>query len=184
MRRPQTLTPDEIDLVTELARGAARRLRLDPDDAQQIALIAALQAKREYDRKRNVPMTGWIRQKAWWALQETQRAESRQLFGRTRHAARMAPLPAPAPARQAVATVDAHADPAYFDNAAQIGEVLGALEALPRRQAEVVSLRYFAHLEYQEIGRMLQIDYQLAAREARNGVARLREMLRKVRQED
>jgi RNA polymerase sigma-70 factor (sigma-E family) len=100
------------------------------------------------------------------------RSHQRHLTVVRRHAQREAP-PAPAPG----------ADHASYD-VAQRAEVLEALRRLPRRQREVLALRYYLDLSEAEIAELLGISRGAVKSHASRGVAALRTDLARTLQED
>jgi RNA polymerase sigma-70 factor (sigma-E family) len=103
------------------------------------------------------------------------RSHQRHLAVVRRHAER-APLPEP------VAGADADADATASDQARR-ATVLSALRALPRRQREVLALRYYLDLSEAEIADTLGISRGAVKSHASRGAAALRARLGDVLEE-
>jgi len=122
-----------FDSVFERAKALARRLRLDPHEAEDVAMEALTRA---YVRWRKLHDVDW---REAWVIKVT----ANLAIDALRRSARPVPRAEPATAFEE-ATV------ARLD-------VSRALRAIPRRQCEVVVMRYLADLPEHEVASALHI---------------------------
>jgi RNA polymerase sigma factor (sigma-70 family) len=184
MPRPK-LTTEELSAIVAIAKSRAPRLRMEEAEVLSVAMVRVLSELPKWRKGNKVPRLNFLTQRANWAINEHQRRECRQTFGATKR--EVASLPGGTKTTALNRLVRAilreqsysaeHADPAYFDRAGQMAKVLGALDQIPAREAQALSLLYLGELPAAEIAALMQIDQRSVQRLARDGVQRVRILL-------
>jgi RNA polymerase sigma factor (sigma-70 family) len=187
MPRPK-LTADEFAAIAAIAKARAPRLRMEEGEVLSVAMIGALEKLPKY-KKGSVPRLNFLTQRANWAINEHHRRECRQAFGATKREVNgllksdKGAVKTPALNRLVRAILREqsysaeHADPAYFDRAGQVSRVLAALDEIPPREAQAMSLLYLGELPAADIAAVMKIDQRSVQRLARDGVQRVRLLL-------
>ena len=188
MPRPK-LTTDEFAAIAAIAKSRAPRLRMEEAEVLSVAMVRVLSELPKWRKGNKVPRLNFLTQRANWAINEHQRRECRQAFGATKREvngllkSEKGAVKTPALNRLVRAILREqsyaaeHADPAYFDRAGQVSKVLAALDEIPEREAQALSLLYLGEMAAIDIAAAMGVDQRSVRRLARDGVRRVRLLL-------
>lgn len=154
------------------------RARFDESDVVQEAYAEAYRRMDDYLERQPMPFHLWLRKTA---LEQLLMLRRRHVAAAQRSVGREARLPADSAARLAVELVASEPSPSSDLSAREQAEkVRSAVSRLPPADQELLLMRNYEGLSYEEIGYLLEIE-PVTARQ-RNGRALIR--LHKLLQED
>jgi RNA polymerase sigma factor (sigma-70 family) len=157
LRRRQPRTEEDFeqffDRVWPRARAMAVRMGLSREEAEDVALDALARTYDRWDRVRDLPY------REAWALKVTSNLVLRRLRRRSGRVDVSEPLSNRADDRR----------PGWDDGLAERLVLRQAMDGLPRRQRQVVALRYLADLPEIDVARALGIDVGSVKQHASRG---------------
>jgi RNA polymerase sigma-70 factor (ECF subfamily) len=156
--------------AVELRLGAQLRGRLDASDVVQEAQLEAFRRLADYLRRRPMPFGLWLRKTAQERLLMLRR---RHVDAARRSVGREVALPERSSLQLAAQLLAGGSTPSGQAERAELaGRVRDALGRLPDADREVLLMRTYEGLSYDDIGRLLDLDP--AAARKRHGRALLR----------
>src|SRR5262249_55179628 len=163
-----------------------RRLaaRLDPSDVVQEALAEAARLLPDYLRERPLPFYPWLRQLAGERLAKLHR---RHLHAGKRDARREEPPPLPDESARDLAQRLLASGLSPSNELAHrelLGRVRAALQQLPERDREVLTLRYLEQLRTREIAEVLAVPEGTVKSRHVRALERLRDLLGDVEESE
>src|SRR6516165_736562 len=169
---------DYLRLLAGLQIGPRLRVKIDPSDLVQQALLKAHQARAQFRGQSSAEMAAWLRQILAHTLADLVRDFGRDRRDINRERSLQATLDESSARLEAwlVASGMAPADEA--DRNEQLLRLAEALAALPEPQRQAVLLRYYEGRPLEEIGERLQRSRAGVASLLRRGLDRLRKQLR------
>jgi RNA polymerase sigma-70 factor (ECF subfamily) len=160
---------------TELRLDARLRARVDPSDVVQETQLEAYRRLTDFLARRPMPFRLWLRQTAQECLSKARR---RHLDTARRSVGREMPLPD----RSSLALADqlragGSSPSERLSRREVVGRVNDAVAGLPEGDRELLLLRNFEGLSYQEIGYLLGIEEAAARKRFGRALLRLRKLL-------
>jgi RNA polymerase sigma-70 factor (ECF subfamily) len=165
----------ELRRAVELRLNARLRARLDPSDVVQETHLEAFQRLADYLERRPMPFRLWLRKTAYERLLKMQRSHIRTA---RRSVNREIPLPEGSSlllAEQLLATGPTASQQVAKDEIAS--RLRSALEQLATGPREVLLMRNFEGLSYQEVGCILDIEPATARKRYGRALLQLRKLL-------
>jgi RNA polymerase sigma-70 factor (ECF subfamily) len=166
---------DSLRWAIEIRLDAKLRARVDPSDVVQETHLEAYQRLADYLERRPMPFRLWLRKTAYERLLKIQR---HHLKTARRAVSREVPLPEQSSlllADQLLADVPT---PSQQIGKGELARKLrGALTQLPLPQREVLLMRNFEGLSYQEVACILEIDPATARKRYGRALLQLRHLL-------
>jgi RNA polymerase sigma-70 factor, ECF subfamily len=166
---------DSLRWAIEIRLDAKLRARVDPSDVVQETHLEAYQRLPDYLERRPMPFRLWLRKTAYERLLKIQR---HHLKTARRAVSREVPLPEQSSlllADQLLADVPTPSQQIAKGELAR--KLRGALTQLPPPQREVLLMRNFEGLSYQEVACILDIDPATARKRYGRALLQLRHLL-------
>ncbi len=161
--------------AVELRLDAKLRARVDPSDVVQETQLEAFQRLPDYLERRPMPFRLWLRKTAYQRLLKVQR---QHLNTAKRAAGREVPLPQESSLLLAEQLLAAGPTPSQQVAKRELARRLrSALSELPSAQREVLLMRNFEGLSYQEVAYILDIDAAAARKRYGRALLQLRHRL-------
>jgi RNA polymerase sigma-70 factor (ECF subfamily) len=165
----------ELRRFVELRLDPRVRARVDPSDVVQETQLEALRRLDDYLARRPMPFTVWLRKTAHERLLMVRR---RHLGAARRSVRREARLPERSSLLLAQRLVAAAPSPSQqLQRREMIPRVRQALAALPETDAEILLMRDYEELSYQEIAAILDIESTAARKRYGRALLRLHKVL-------
>src|ERR1700730_15595611 len=159
----------------ELRLDAKLRARVDPSDVVQETQLEAFQRLPDYLERRPMPFRLWLRKTAYERLLKVQR---HHLKTARRTVSREIPLPEHSSILLADQLLADGPTPSQQIAKGELAQRLrGALMQLPAPQREVLLMRNFEGLSYQEVACILDIDPATARKRYGRALLQLRHLL-------
>ena len=169
------ITPVEelIPVVTRVAKGLAKKYPyLEEEDVVQEALLALVQSAKRYDRSKGASLCTYAGRRAVGAIIDLVRSN-------IRHSVTVYYLEE-RPPREGLRERSMESRETILRFRRFLATSIGRL---PRRQRQVVELRFFQGLSVRETARRLGISTTTAAREQRQALFKLRDAFLRTRAE-
>jgi RNA polymerase sigma-70 factor, ECF subfamily len=161
--------------AVELRLDAKLRARVDPSDVVQETQLEAFQRLPDYLERRPMPFRLWLRKTAYERLLKVQR---QHLKTAKRAAGREVPLPQESSLLLAEQLLAAGPTPSQqVAKRELVRRLRSALSELPSAQREVLLMRNFEGLSYQEVAYILDIDAAAARKRYGRALLQLRHRL-------
>jgi RNA polymerase sigma-70 factor, ECF subfamily len=161
--------------AVELRLDTKLRARVDPSDVVQETQLEAFQRLPDYLERRPMPFRLWLRKTAYERLLKVQR---QHLKTAKRAAGREVPLPQESSLLLAEQLLAAGPTPSQQVAKHELSRRLrSALSELPSAQREVLLMRNFEGLSYQEVAYILDIDAAAARKRYGRALLQLRHRL-------
>jgi RNA polymerase sigma-70 factor (ECF subfamily) len=166
---------DALRWSVELRLDGKLRSRVDPSDIVQETHLEAYQRLADYLERRPMPFRLWLRKTAYERLLKVQRHHMKTA---RRTVCREVPLPEHSSILLADQLLASGPTPSQQIAKGELAQKLrGALMQLPAPQREVLLMRNFEGLSYQEVGCILDIDPATARKRYGRALLQLRHLL-------
>jgi RNA polymerase sigma-70 factor (ECF subfamily) len=157
------------------------RARLDPSDVVQETQMEAMRRLPEFLRRRPMPFRLWLRKTAYERLLMLRR---RHLGAARRSVGREVQLPDRSSLVLAQHLIDPHSSPSRrADRDEKVLRVRLALGRLAEGDRDILVMRHYDDMSYEEIGSMLDIEPAAARKRAGRALVRLHKVLAEIEQE-
>ena len=169
---------DYLRLLAGLQVGARLRVKMDPSDLVQQALLKAHQARAQFRGHSSGEMSAWLRQILARTLADATRDLARDRRDIARERSLEATLDESSTRLQAWLVASGLAPGEQADRNEQLLQLADALGTLPEPQRQAVLLRYYEGRPLEEIGERLSRTRAGVASLLRRGLDRLRKQLK------
>jgi RNA polymerase sigma-70 factor (ECF subfamily) len=169
---------DYLRLLAGLQVGPRLRVKVDPSDLVQQALLKAHQARAQFRGQSSGEMAAWLRQILAHTLADLARDFGRDRRDMGRERSLEATLDESSARLEAWLVASGMAPADQADRNEQLLQLADALAALPEPQRQAVLLRYYEGRPLEEIGERLQRTRAGVASLLRRGLDRLRKQLK------
>ncbi len=169
---------DYLRLLAGLQVGPRLRVKIDPSDVVQQALLKAHQARAQFRGQSSAEMAAWLRQILAHTLADLVRDFGRNRRDMARERSLQATLADSSARLEAWLVASGMAPAEEADRNERLLQLAQALAELPEPQREAVLLRYYEGQPLEEIGTRLQRTRAGVASLLRRGLDRLRKQLK------